>query len=145
MADGGSYTLVIELPEPTDITVGALGQVAFKAGWYAYVGSALGPGGFSRIDRHRELAAGERETRHWHIDYLLGHDHTRLDTVVQTAGADGECQIAQSLRDDGSEAADCDPVAAFGCSDCGCESHLFCHPAQEQLLGAVEDAHEGIK
>ncbi len=134
---GGTYTLVIELSQPTEITVGALGNIEFETGWYAYVGSALGPGGFSRIDRHRELAAGDRETRHWHIDYLLGHENARLETVEKTAGIDGECQVA--------EAHDCESVAAFGCSDCGCKSHLFYHPAREQLLAAVEDTHEGIR
>ncbi|MEF8820891.1 MAG: GIY-YIG nuclease family protein [Halovenus sp.] len=135
-AAGGTYTLVIELPEPADIVVGALGRITFDAGWYAYVGSALGSGGFSRIDRHRELAAGDRDTRHWHIDYLLGHPETRLDTVVTTAAVDGECPVARELGDDG--------VPAFGCSDCRCNSHLFFKPAREEMIVAVESAHEKI-
>jgi endonuclease-3 len=136
-AAGGTYTLVIDLPEPATIKVGALGEIAFDAGWYAYVGSALGPGGFARIDRHRELAAGDRETRHWHIDYLLGHPATRLDTVVTTAGVDGECTVARALGDDG--------VPGFGCSDCGCDSHLFSEPARAEMVAAVDSAHEKIR
>jgi len=136
-ATGGTYTLVLELPEAADIEIGALGEVTFDAGWYAYVGSALGSGGFSRIDRHRELAAGDRDIRHWHIDYLLGHPTTRLDTVVTTAGVDGECTVARALGDDG--------VPAFGCSDCGCDSHLFAESARAELVAAVESAHETIR
>ena len=133
---GGTYTLVIELPEPTDIEVGALGVIGFDAGWYAYVGSALGSGGFTRVDRHRELAAGERETRHWHIDYLLGHPGSNLETVVTTDGVDGECAVAAAL--------DRSAVPDFGCSDCGCRSHLFWVADRDLLLGAVETAHQKI-
>jgi len=75
---GGTYTLVLELDRADSIEVGALGEHRFPAGWYAYTGSAFGTGGFARVDRHYELAAGERSTRHWHIDYLLG-GRGRLD------------------------------------------------------------------
>jgi Uri superfamily endonuclease len=133
---GGTYTLVIELPERAAISVGALGEQLFDAGWYGYVGSALGSGGFARIDRHRELAAGKRETRHWHIDYLLGHAESRLDAVVRTSGVDGECAVAETV-----ETA---TAAGFGCSDCGCETHLFVAPTREELLDVTERAHEPL-
>ena len=133
---GGTYTLVVELSETADIDVGALGTKTFEDGWYAYVGSALGSGGFSRIDRHRELAAGERETRHWHIDYLLGHPESRLASVVRTSGVDGECSVARAL--------DNPALAGFGCSDCDCETHLFYAATKETLLDAVEGAHDPL-
>ncbi len=75
---GGTYTLLIALAKPATIAVGALGECEFSAGRYAYTGSAFGPGGFSRVDRHREVASGDRDVRHWHIDYLLGHPRTRI-------------------------------------------------------------------
>lgn len=50
---GGTYTLVIALPEPATIKVGALGEHGFPTGWYAHTGSAFGSGGLSRVDRHR--------------------------------------------------------------------------------------------
>jgi len=133
---GGTYTLVVELSGTADIEVGALGTETFPAGWYAYVGSALGSGGFSRVDRHRELAAGERETRHWHVDYLLGHPDSHVETVRKSAGVDGECTVADAIGGDA--------VPAFGCSDCGCDSHLFYRADQGQLLDAVESAHETV-
>lgn len=129
----GTYTLLIEVPQSITITVGALGDRTFDAGWYAYTGSAFGPGGFARIDRHRELAAGERETRHWHIDYLLGADCTRLDTVYRSPDVDRECQIAAALPGD--------PIASFGASDCSCNSHLSYHPNRDVLTTALEQHH----
>ncbi|MFC7058147.1 GIY-YIG nuclease family protein [Halovenus salina] len=134
MATGGTYTLLVELTEPATIEVGALGDHDFAAGWYAYVGSALGSGGFSRVDRHRELAAGERDVRHWHIDYLLGHEDATLASVVRTAGVDAECAIAEAI--------DGEPIPDFGCSDCGCDSHLFYADTRGALSEAVERAHE---
>ncbi|MEF8842305.1 MAG: GIY-YIG nuclease family protein [Haloarculaceae archaeon] len=112
----GTYTLLVELDRNAAVEVGALGEHAFDSGWYAYTGSAFGPGGFARVDRHRELAADERTTRHWHVDYLLGHPDTALREVVRSSGADIECAVARRLP--------AGPVAGFGASDCDCRSHL---------------------
>lgn len=136
MTAGGTYTLVVELPERQEITVGALGAIDFESGWYAYVGSALGKRGFARTERHRELARGERETRHWHIDYLLGQRESSVDRIVKTADIDGECRVAEAL--------DCEPIPAFGCSDCHCESHLFYSGRRAQLIERVQTAHENL-
>ncbi|MFB6077265.1 MAG: DUF123 domain-containing protein, partial [Candidatus Nanohaloarchaea archaeon] len=67
----GTYTLVVQVDQDLTREVGALGNIRFSSGWYAYTGSAMGPGGLQRVERHREVAAGEREVRHWHIDHLL--------------------------------------------------------------------------
>lgn len=128
---GGTYTLVIGLAEPAAIEVGALGIHELPPGSYAYTGSAFGPGGFSRIDRHRELARGERDTRHWHIDYLLGHPAATIEAVVRTPEADVECAVARALPDAG--------IDGFGASDCDCGSHLA--SADRGLPAAVERAH----
>ncbi|MFT4880548.1 MAG: Uri superfamily endonuclease [Natronomonas sp.] len=134
--DGGTYTLLVELAEPATVEVGALGAVDLAAGWYAYVGSALGPGGLSRVRRHRELATGERETRHWHVDYLLSHPATSLDGVVASAGTDIECSVAGGLS-----AAGLGAVDGFGCSDCRCDTHLAGAPTRRRLRAAVMRAH----
>ena len=130
---GGTYTLLIGLDAPADITVGALGEHRFPAGAYAYTGSAFGSGGFARVDRHYELAAGERGTRHWHIDYLLGHDDASIRGDVRTPGADVECAVAAELPEG--------PVAGFGASDCGCRSHLAYDEAGARLREATSRAH----
>jgi Uri superfamily endonuclease len=128
----GTYVLVIEVMKATTIEVGALGDRDFTAGTYAYVGSAFGPGGFSRIDRHRELAGGDRETRHWHIDYLLGHPTTRLETAITFPDADRECELAGSLPGT--------PVPEFGASDCDCGSHLLGPSDSNTVIEAAADA-----
>jgi Uri superfamily endonuclease len=129
----GTYTLLTELPERTVIEVGALGNREFRAGWYAYTGSALGPGGFTRVERHRAVAARRNDVRQWHIDYLLGHPATTLTQAVTSAGVDAECDIAQVLPGD--------RVAGFGASDCGCDSHLVYDKNRNRLLRAARGAH----
>ncbi|MFY4811365.1 GIY-YIG nuclease family protein [Haloarcula sp. AONF1] len=139
---GGTYTLVLERGTSGSIAVGALGEIEFPAGWYAYTGSALGSGGFGRIDRHRAVAAGDNDTRHWHIDYLLGDAATTVARVVTTE-ADIECAVAQ--RVDGPTTAGFDRIDAFGCSDCDCRSHLIHHKQRETLVDAVTAAHEAAQ
>jgi endonuclease-3 len=131
---GGTYTLVVELAEDATIEVGALGPVAFEAGWYAYTGTALGSGGFARVERHGDVAAGRHDVRHWHVDYLLGDDATRLDAVVRSVGVDAECAVAAAV--------DGESVPGFGCSDCDCSSHLHYAPRRRTLLDSVRRAHE---
>jgi endonuclease-3 len=131
---GGTYTLLVELRTEATIEVGALGTHRLPAGWYAYTGSACGPGGFARVDRHRELATGERDTRHWHVDYLLGHPEARLREVVTSADADVECAVAGALPPG---------PAGFGASDCDCSGHLAALDAsdRESAVATVEQAH----
>ena len=134
---GGTYTLLVELAAPAAIEVGALGDRAFDAGVYAYTGSALGAGGFSRVDRHRRTARGEHDVSHWHVDHLLGHPDARIDRVVRSVGADVECAVADRLP--------AGPVDGFGASDCGCESHLAAGDEDESIdafAARVRDAHE---
>lgn len=131
---GGTYTLLIELGQTVSTDIGALGTHQLPAGWYTYTGSALGSGGFARVERHRELATGERDTRHWHIDYLLGHPAAALRENVRSPGTDIECSVARALP--------AGPVAGFGASDCGCPGHLARFDDRERALGAVERAHE---
>ena len=134
MADPGSYLLIIECERSIDIKVGAFGERAFEVGHYAYAGSAFGPGGLSRVDRHRRIAAGEHDVRHWHIDYLLGAAETELVTVEAFRDRDIECELATALGE-----ASCGRIDGFGASDCGCPSHLW-GPAGRSTLRAVADS-----
>ncbi|ELY61697.1 hypothetical protein C491_00195 [Natronococcus amylolyticus DSM 10524] len=129
---GGTYVLAISVDRPLSLEVGALGMFDFAAETYAYVGSAFGPGGFARLDRHRELARGERDVRHWHVDYLLGHEATSLAATVRFPDADRECELAGVLPGE--------TVPEFGASDCDCRSHLLETPSLETLLDAADDA-----
>jgi endonuclease-3 len=129
----GTYTLLIGLAGEAGIEVGALGVRAFPAGWYAYTGSAFGSGGFSRIDRHRRVAAGGHEVRFWHIDYLLGHPAAGIDSATRSVGIDIECAVARALAGD--------RLQDFGASDCACDSHLAYAPERGTLSESIERAH----
>ncbi|SNZ05492.1 endonuclease-3 [Natronoarchaeum philippinense] len=129
---GGTYALLVELPEPISPPIGALGTHELPAGWYAYVGSALGAGGFSRIDRHRRVAAGEHDVRHWHVDYLLGHEATTLRDAVRAPGREIECPVARALP--------AGPVDGFGASDCDCRSHLAYASDEDELRRRIDAA-----
>ena len=119
MTDGGTYALVLSVPEPLRLAIGALGEHRLGEGGYAYVGSALGPGGFARVDRHRRVAGGDHDARHWHVDHLTGHPKTALVGVERVAGENRECAVADGLRRRGEV-----PVTGFGASDCDCPAHL---------------------
>lgn len=114
----GTYLLILSLSESAVRQVGSLDEVLFHAGWYVYVGSAFGPGGFSRITRHRELAnsPGSQQNLHWHIDYLLTLPSLSFCNALTWPNIDRECSIAKLLHQK--------PVAGFGSSDCNCHSHL---------------------
>jgi endonuclease-3 len=131
---GGTYTLLIELPAAATLTFGAAGEYALDPGWYAYTGSALGSGGFARIDRHRRVAAGDNDARHWHIDYLLGHPGSRLADDVRS-NADVECGVASALEDSLA------PVGELGASDCDCSTHLHYAAERPRVTDAVRRAH----
>jgi len=115
----GIYCLILRVPECT-IGVGALGKITFRAGWYTYIGSALGSGGFARVRRHIRVNREGTPRPHWHIDHLLSHPGVRLHRCIcAETGRRLECELARSV---GGEA-----VEGFGCSDCRCRSHLHRH------------------
>ncbi|MFB6166988.1 MAG: DUF123 domain-containing protein [Candidatus Nanohaloarchaea archaeon] len=126
----GTYTLLIRLREPLQIEVGSLGETSFEPGFYAYTGSALGPGGVeSRVSRHREVSEGDSDTRHWHVDYLLGLDESSIEQVY-TLGGDAECEVAGKVPGE--------RISGFGSTDCSCDSHLSCSGDRKLLSSALD-------
>lgn len=130
----GTYVLVIELAGSDRIEVGALGSRRFPAGWYAYVGSAFGPGGLTRVERLRGVADGRVETRHWHVDHLLASSVASLERTIARADLAVECSVAASLPPA--------TVHGFGASDCQCPTHLGFHPRRDHLLQTILQAFE---
>lgn len=128
----GTYTLLLTLDHPATVEVGALGERRFEPGAYAYTGSALGPGGFARVERHRRLAGSDDGTRHWHVDYLLSL--AELRDVFTAEGADVECEVARAMAGD--------RVAGFGATDCDCDSHLTFDPSASALEERLEALYE---
>ena len=117
----GTYLLLIRLNQRTRLTIGRLGTFDFQTGWYAYAGSALGPGGLqARLARH----ARTKKRTHWHIDYLL--EQARLVQSWQTACPTRlECTWASALLQlPKAQIA----IHRFGASDCRCPGHLVYWP-----------------
>lgn len=110
----GTYIIILYMDKGKSIQIGALGNYKFKRGYYAYVGSAFGPGGLkSRVKHHIEF----KKRYHWHIDYL---NPVIKEVWVSDHGARFEHDWATALGETASN-----KILGFGCSDCSCESHLL--------------------
>ncbi len=112
----GIYCLQIRIDTKRILHIGSLGAIVFPAGYYIYVGSALGSGGLSRVSRHIRFYRAQSRKPKWHIDYLIMHA-----VLEKTFCAETEERLECIL----SSAVDGDCVPRFGCSDCDCESHLY--------------------
>lgn len=124
----GTYILLLELVHPMRVAIGRRRRFNLEAGLYAYVGSALGPGGLrARLRRH--VAASAR--RHWHLDHLAPLARVR-GALVREGPPRLECAWARWV---GSQSTSC--VRGFGASDCACAGHLF-------LLGEVSEGTEFV-
>ncbi|MGB9853198.1 MAG: GIY-YIG nuclease family protein [Candidatus Bathyarchaeales archaeon] len=111
----GIYVLAISVNKSVTIKVGALGNVTFEKGLYAYVGSAQNNLD-KRLRRHFQWA----KRKFWHIDYLLANAHASvLKAFYKEAEKPEECTVARGFSEKGFA------VKKFGCSDCRCVSHLF--------------------
>jgi len=132
--DPGIYTLVLCLDQHRMVQVGLLGVVDFAAGFYSYTGSARGPGGLKRVDRHLSILQGKRSTKRWHIDYLLPHT-SFCEVFITRTTQDLVCLIA------GSMGVRLRAVKGFGCTDCGCASHLHYSQDLSRMRRAVGSAH----
>jgi len=118
--NGGAYVLILQLKDDRTAVIGALGECHFQSGFYAYVGSALGPSGFNRISRHIRVSKGDNKVRKWHIDYL-----SSVSTIIEVYKVFTcerlECAIATLMLNDLGTSS----VRGFGSSDCKCRSHLY--------------------
>jgi Uri superfamily endonuclease len=109
--------LVLELGRDVTLRIGRLGVASLRAGFYAYVGSALGSGGIAaRVGRHVRGSP----TVHWHVDYLRRRAGVR-EAWFATGRTRREHRWARALSGmpRGAPA-----LAGFGSSDCRCASHL---------------------
>src|SRR3972149_9434603 len=90
----GIYVIVIKINKDANINLGALGNLSFPKGLYAYVGSAQ-KNLQKRIKRHL------RKQKHifWHIDYLLDNPVAKpVKIFFKQASKTEECRIAQEIR-----------------------------------------------
>ena len=127
----GVYVLIISVGKDIKVNVGVLGSVFFERGLYAYVGSAQN-GLERRVQRHLRKA----KKKFWYIDYLVDDDAVRIVKVFyKEVGKSEECRIARKLSEKGVA------VRRFGCSDCGCVSHLFRIDDCGLLRDFISDMH----
>jgi Uri superfamily endonuclease len=122
------YVLVIKVNKNINVNVGALGNLNFGKGIYAYVGSAK-KGLSKRIQRH--LRKDKR--KFWHIDYLLNDDNVKVLKVFTVKEPFDECEVAKIISGRGV------PMRGFGSSDCKCISHLFKIGEYEFLRGFMHE------
>ena len=130
----GIYTIILSSEKAKQICIGALGEIDFAPGCYAYTGSARGPGGCKRVDRHIEILRGTRNTRRWHIDYLLAQAGL-VEVFITRTSRDLECSIAEMVGER------LVPIKGFGSSDCRCISHLHYGRDLGSTMAAVSLAH----
>ena len=123
--------MILWIPKPVSLSVGSLGTIKFNQGYYAYTGSARGAGGFKRVERHIRVSA-LANVRRWHIDYIL--PYSKIVDVVKSNG--DECEIARRIG------RSLTPIPNFGCSDCGCDSHLHYCADLDKLKRTVSNAHK---
>ena len=150
-AEPGTYALLLKLDKQERIAVGKLGAFDFPAGYYLYVGSALGPGGLrARLARHRRSRESSSQSNsgqtskklHWHIDYLL--QRAQLVEVWSVASEERlECKWGEVARGlSGAQVL----VGGFGSSDCRCPAHLIyfsARPDREQFEQALHKLVRG--
>ena len=133
----GTYALTLRLSRPTTIGIGRLGRFQFPAGWYAYTGSARGPGGLvARISRHLRSPKPLR----WHMDYLRAYA-CPVAAWYAIGTQKRECAWAKALaRLPGASV----PAPRFGASDCRCPTHLIHFAAPPDLKAFARAVGEPV-
>jgi len=127
----GTYVLILRLARQMSLSVGQLGEFELPAGWYAYVGSAHGPGGLaSRVARHQRAS----KKLHWHIDYLRAYSEPVV-VWYATGTRRRECRWARALSRLPRASL---PAAGFGASDCHCSAHLIRFPSRPNLVAFAQ-------
>jgi len=119
----GTYSLILSSSIEKPVTIGRLGTIFLKPGFYVYVGSAFGPGGLkARLNHHFNRSSRP----HWHLDYLIPdlsvyeiwYTYDQVRREHQWAAVHAQSRGAHA------------PLPGFGASDCRCPSHLFFYPSK---------------
>jgi Uri superfamily endonuclease len=116
--DAGTYILILKLGKHQSIKIGKLVTYPFDQGYYAYIGSAFGPGGLQARIRHH---LGISKTPHWHVDYLR-RKSSPIQIWWSTTRTRCEHDWSSVMR---RLSKSNQMVKGFGASDCNCFSHLF--------------------
>ena len=122
---------MIELDEDKNLKIGSRLEIDFKKGYYVYIGSAMN-NLESRVKRH----LSSKKKLHWHIDYLL--KYSQITEVIYNLDKKVECNLSRELMMNN------EYVQDFGCSDCGCESHLYYFKNKKEAIEKVIKAYNSI-
>lgn len=130
--DSGTYVLLLKCLEDTIVTVGSLGEIPFKRGFYAYVGSARN-GVSVRVKRHYK----RNKKLKWHIDYITVNEGFKIvgylffGDYIESAISRILCNLLEL-------------VPRFGCSDTNDASHLFFATSLDKLFDAISLAFKHL-
>ncbi|RME40631.1 MAG: GIY-YIG nuclease family protein [Caldilineae bacterium] len=117
MSQTGTYILLLHLPADTSLTFPHLGKFTLPAGFYAYVGSAFGPGGLpAAFKRHLTPPASP----HTPIDHL--QQVAALEEIWFAAGEENRQHVWADLLL--AVPGGMNLIEGFGTDDCDCDSHL---------------------
>ena len=127
----GAYILLLRVDETLALN-GRFAGYELSSGWYAYAGSARGPGGLrARLSRHMR----RRKKVRWHVDQLTmrAAEAWALPFPDAPGGNSAErateCTLARQLL---ATEAFTPSLPGFGSSDCArCQSHLLLWRPQE--------------
>jgi len=114
----GTYIIVTEAKHAFSCQVGKLGKLTGQAGFYFYVGSALGSGGIkARVNHHLKISHRPR----WHFDYLRPFVVPRRIWFCCSPNHYEHHWAAVLAALPGAEL----PLIKFGATDCQCATHLY--------------------
>jgi Uri superfamily endonuclease len=139
----GVYSLIIDVSQPTVLTLGSLGQVDFFPGMWIYVGSAMGATSTSLEHRLKRHFSNDK-TMHWHIDHLLETSASISGALYAESEEPMECVLATALGK--SPQFESGPKG-FGASDCraGCGSHIFRFIDEGNLFDIIEHQFQSLE
>ena len=130
----GCYCLIIYIKKKSKISIGKkLGVIEFKKGIYVYVGSAMNSLE-ARLNRH----LSDSKKLHWHVDYLLKDDNSKIIDIIYNIDKKVECDISEYLKTHAVG------IKNFGCSDCNCESHLYYFKNRSEAIEQTKNAYDSI-
>lgn len=116
-SDPGTYAIVMRSFSSAEVQIGRWGGLNIEPGYYIYIGSAFGSGGVqARVSRHLR----KRKKNHWHIDYLR-----KLVIPVCVWCSYAPINLEHRWAQLVAEMPGTSCIKGFGCTDCGCYTHLF--------------------
>lgn len=130
----GSYMLIILIRGSLRVKPGSLPPARLPPGYYVYVGSAMGPGGFERrVSRHLRRVKRAR----WHIDYLTKLRMVEIRRAFYIRLPYGESKLTGLLSSLGFQKI----VKGFGSTDSQDFTHLFLSKeGLEETVGVISSA-----